>query len=94
MKRSIALLPAPACSALVLLTSCLFLVAGCSEGPGTAADATASAPGGLEESEVVAIAKTAKTQKVLMAEIRKKTMEKEGVVIPTKRSGNATQRPR
>ena len=61
MKRTIALLPASAHIASVLLTLCLFFVAGCSEGTG--AGPTVSTPGGLEESDLAEIMKTAKTRK-------------------------------
>jgi ABC-type glycerol-3-phosphate transport system substrate-binding protein len=94
MKRPIALLTAPARIVLVPVTLCLLLAAGCSEGTNTGASAAASTPGGLAESEVETIVKTAKSPKAVMDEIKKKKMEKKGVVIPTKTSGNATRRPR
>jgi hypothetical protein len=66
------------------LAICLFSITGCSEG---GASANGPETGILDESDIVAIQKTAKTDKEFRAAIKKRTMEKAGIIVPTKPSG-------
>ena len=85
------MLPRRLSTASVLLTSCLFLLAGCSEG---GASATGTAAGGLEASEVEALAKTSKNARDFGKAIKSKILEKEGVIVPAKTVGKATKNGR
>ena len=82
--RKATCLPRPSAgSGCVVLTWCLFSLAGCSE---DGAGATGSTMRRLEESEIVAIGETSKTQKAFREALKRKQMEKAGIVLPKKTS--------
>ena len=91
MKRTIAFFPWRTCAA-ALLTMCVLCLAGCSQGSGAAP--AASGAEALTESEVDAIAKTAKDGREFMKTLKRKTREQNGEVTPTKPSRNLTGSPR
>jgi hypothetical protein len=84
MKRAIQSVPRRVRNGFGTLVFCLLSMAGCSEG---GASANGPETGLLDESDIVAIQKTAKTDKEFRAAIKKRTMEKAGIIVPTKPSG-------
>jgi hypothetical protein len=91
MTRCIDLLRRRRTCGFAMLTLCLLSLEGCSEG---GANAGGSATGGLEESDIIAIEKTAKTSKAFREVLKQKRMEKAGIVRPTEASAKAKKTAR
>jgi hypothetical protein len=90
MKRMLALIPCHAGAASLLLTLCLLLLAGCSEG-GASANPSQAKP--LEESDILALKKAARNDQEFKRSLKNKILEKGDIALPTRLPAKGTTRP-